>query len=98
MVTSLYSELPDASKLERFSECLQFRDATAEVLANSGVDLTQADSLGRLAVAYSDGVIEGETGAQSALLDYARSLNIPVLNAPAEDVKAATYKSFFEQL
>ncbi len=98
VVTSLYSELPDASKLERFSECLQFRDATAEVLANSGVDLTQADSLGRLAVAYSDGVIEGETGAQSALLDYARSLNIPVLNAPAEDVKAATYKSFFEQL
>lgn len=98
VVTSLYSELPDASKLERFAECLQFRDATAEVLANSGVDLTRADSLGRLAVAYSDGVIEGETGAQPALLEYARTLNIPVLNAPAEDVKAATYKSFFEQL
>lgn len=95
VVTSLYGQMPDASGVDRFAECLQFRDANAEVLANSGIDLSLPDSLGRLAVAYSDGVIEGEPGCQASLMEYAKSLNIPVLATPSEDEKAVAYKTFF---
>ena len=82
----------------RFAECLEFRDANEQAVKDAGVDLTQKDSLGRLAVAFSDGVIEGEVGAQPALIDYAKELNVPVLTAPADDEKAAAYKAFIEQL
>ena len=85
VISSLYGEMPDATLATRFAECLEFRDANEQAVKDAGVDLTQKDSLGRLAVAFSDGVIEGEVGAQPALIDYAKELNVPVLTAPADD-------------
>lgn len=98
VISSVYGEMPDASMTERFAECLEFRNANADVVKQAGVDLTQKDSLGRLAVAFSDGVIEGEAGAHADLLDYAKELNIPVLNAPEADEKATAYKAFIDEL
>lgn len=98
VISSLYGEMPDATLATRFAECLEFRDANEQAVKDAGVDLTQKDSLGRLAVAFSDGVIEGEVGAQPALIDYAKELNVPVLTAPSDDEKAAAYKAFIEQL
>lgn len=98
VISSLYNEMPDASLTARFAECLEYRDANAQAVQDAGVDLTQKDSLGRLAVAFSDGVIEGEAGAQPALIDYAKSLDKPVLAAPADDDKAVAYKGFIDQL
>ena len=90
--------MPDATQTERFAECLEFRDATPDAIKQAGVDLTLPDSLGRLAVAFSDGVIEGEAGKQDELLAYAKSLNVPTLAMPADDEKAAAYKAFIDQI
>lgn len=98
VVSSLYGEMPDATQTERFAECLEFRDATPDAIKQAGVDLTLPDSLGRLAVAFSDGVIEGEAGKQDELLAYAKSLNVPTLAMPADDEKAAAYKAFIDQI
>lgn len=98
VVSSLYGEMPDATRTERFAECLEFRDATPDAIKQAGVDLTLPDSLGRLAVAFSDGVIEGEAGKQDELLAYAKSLNVPTLAMPADDEKAAAYKAFIDQI
>ena len=98
VISSLYGEMPNATLTDRFAECLEHRNANAEAVKQAGVDLTQADGLARLAVAFSDGVIEGETGVLPELLEYAKSLNIPVLAAPADDEKAAAYKAFIDQL
>lgn len=102
VVCSLYGEMPDATQTERFAECLEFRDATPDAtpdaIKQAGVDLTLPDSLGRLAVAFSDGVIEGEAGKQDELLAYAKSLNVPTLAMPADDEKAAAYKAFIDQI
>lgn len=95
VVSSLYGETPDASKVERFAECLEFRTANAAALKKAGVDLAQPDSLGQLAVAFSDGVIEGEAGKVDALLKLAADRKIPVLNTPAEEEKGAAYNEFF---
>lgn len=98
VITSLYNEMPNAKLTERFAECLQFRDANNEALEKAGVDLKHLNGLGNLGVAFSDGVIEGEAGAQPELLEYAKSLNIPVLNTPFEEEKANAYNAFFDQL
>lgn len=98
VVTSLYGEMPNPALAERMAECLHFRDANSEALAQAGVDLSHPDCLGHLALAFSDGVIEGETGCQPSLLEYAASHNIPILHAPADEEKTTAYNTFFDQL
>lgn len=95
VVTALYGDMPDATLAGRFVESLLFRDANQEAFEAAKVELAQKDSLGRLAVAFSDGIIEGEAGKQDELLAYAESRQIPVLKAPADEEKAAAYYDFF---
>lgn len=98
VISSLYGEMPNASGVERFAECINFRGATPGELKKTNIDLTQVDSLGRLAVAFSDGVIEGESGKVGDLLAYAESLNKPILKAVADEEKATAYKAFIDQI
>lgn len=98
IICSLYGEMPDASKVERFAESLDFRGATPKEIEAANINLADKDSLGRLAVAFSDGVIESEEGKVNELLAYAESLNKPVLKAMAEDEKATAYKAFIDQI
>ena len=98
VVTSLYNEIPNAKLTERFVECLQFREANLEAINQAGITATENNSLGNLAIAVSDAVIEGESGAQTELLHYALSLNLPILNTPAEEEKANAYNEFFDKL
>ncbi len=90
--------MPDASLVERFAESLEFRDANAKELEKANIDLKVKDSLGRLAIAFSDGVIEGEAGKADELLAYAESLSKPILKAPADEDKADAYKAFIDQI
>lgn len=43
--------------------------------------------LGKLAIDYSDGVVEGEEEANQILFDYAKEKNKPVLAYPGEDIQ-----------
>lgn len=98
VVTSLYSQMPDASTVERLAECLQFRNATVDIVKEAGIDLNAPDSLGQLAVKFSDGVIQGEPGAQPALADYAESQGIPVLRTIENGDRPAAYSDFFNSI
>lgn len=98
VVSALYGEMPDASKVERLAESLDFAGATPKEIEAANINLSDKDSLGRLAVAFSDGVIEGETGAADELLAYAESLGKPVLKAMADEEKAEAYKVFIDQV
>lgn len=96
VVSSLYNELPDATIHPRFTESLLFKTANKKALAP--IDLGQKDSLARLAVAFSDGIIEGEANISETLTAYAQSLNIPTLAYHGEEGRAEEYKNFFEQI
>lgn len=98
VISSVYNELPDATLTSRFAECLEFRKTGGKVATAAGVDLTLPDSLARLAAAFSDGLIEGEAGAHPEVFEFAKSKNIPILQAPADDEKAAAYKAFIDQV
>ena len=98
VVTSLYNEIPNAKLTERFVERIQFRDANLEAINQVGITAGQNDSLGNLAIAFSDAVIEGESRAQTELFNYAQSLNLPILNTPKTEEKANAYNEFFDKL
>lgn len=98
VVFASYGEMPDAHLTDRLRETLAFRQADMAAVEAAGVDLTQSDALGRLAVAFSDGVIEGEQGKQSVLLDLARQMQKPVLERPADEELASAYQNFFASL
>lgn len=98
VVVSLYGEMPDASRTPRFGESLCYRGANKKALVSAGVDLSLPDSIGRLAVAFSDGVIQGEPETPQTLLDYAKELGRPVLPMPEAENRAAVYNSFFDDI
>ena len=53
--------------------------------------------LGKLAIDYSDGVIEAGKGVNEELLEYAKVGNTPLLNYPGEDF-APKYEEFYEKI
>lgn len=98
VVTSLYNDMPDSSTAERFAECLQFRSATPEAAQAAGIELSTPDSLMRLAITFSDGIIEGEPGAMPEMLELAKAKGIPTLATPAPEEQATAYNAFFDSL
>ena len=98
VVYSLYNEMPDSRKAERFAECLQFRSATPEAVQAAGIELAAPDSLMRLAVTFSDGIIEGESGAMPEMMELAKAKGIPTLTTPAAEEQATAYNAFFYSL
>lgn len=96
VVFGAYQEMPNASLTGNFADCLTFRSGKAAIATDKGVDLTAPDALGKLAVAFSDGVVQAEADAQPELLDYARQLGLPVLNYPGTENAGENYSNFFD--
>ncbi|MBR0165957.1 MAG: glycogen synthase, partial [Prevotella sp.] len=95
VVTSLFSENIDMDLGANFKKCLEFREAKAELLKVYN-DNFNFQELGKLAIDYSDGVVQACQEANKGLLDYAKEKNIPVLGYHEEFADA--YESFYDQL
>lgn len=99
VVFSGFNEMPVLGPDCRLADCLAFREATADLLEGKDIDLSRPDALGRLAVAFSDGYVQGEEGAQPELMDYARAAGKPVLEYPGEEkASAGIYSDFYDQV
>ena len=98
VIFSAYDEMPGKAPVPNFAECLSFREANADFLKGSGIDLTAADAYGKLAVTFSDGVIQGSEGIHPELMEYARAKNIPTLEWPGEENLSECYGNFYEQI
>ena len=96
VILSLYANELKAELGTNFKQCVDYRDAKAELLADykENFDFTE---LGKMAIDYSDGVIQGEDGAGVKLLEYAGEKNKPVLNYPGDDF-ADAYKTFINEV
>ena len=92
VVTSLFPQSLKDNLDPNFKRCLEFRDATPELL-KPYKDLFDFDELCKLAIDYSDGVIEGIKGVNKDLLAYASEKNIPVIHSTEDkfDQIAALY-------
>ena len=79
-----------------FKRCVEFRDAKSELLSDYKEDFDFIE-LGKMAIDYSDGVIEGESLSDRTLLDYANEKSKPTLAYPGDDF-ADAYKTFINEV
>jgi len=95
VVTSLFGKTLNSDLADNFKQCVEFRDAKAELLAPYK-DIFDFDELGKLAIDYSDGVVQANKDINPALLKYAADKNVPVLGY-YEDF-ADAYEAFYDQI
>lgn len=96
VVTSLFAKSLQKDLGTNFKKCLEFRDVKAELLQkyNDNFDFNE---LGKLAIDYSDGIIEATNEANPELTQYAEANNIPLLKYPGEDFGDA-YEAFYDKI
>jgi starch synthase len=96
VVTSLYANSMTSQLDPNFKRCLEFRDATEELL-KPYKEQFDFDELGKLAIDYSDGVVAAVKDVNKDLLGYAGEKNIPVLNY-SEDNIGKNMKAFYNTI
>ncbi len=96
VVMTLYEKQLTDNLSDRFKECLEFRDAKSNLLKNYK-DKFDFLELGKLAIDYSDGVIEGGKDVNAELLGYAKDKEIPLLDFPGYGNTDA-YTDFYKSL
>ena len=85
VVTSLFANSMTSMLDPNFKRCLEFRDVTPELLSPYK-DQFDFDELSKLAIDYSDGVVEAVKGVNQDLLGYANEKNIPVLTYSSDNL------------
>ena len=96
VVTSLFPNSLTANLDSNFKKCVEFREATADLLKKYKDDF-DFDELSKLAIDYSDGVIAADKNVNENLLKYATDNNIPTLAYPGEEFYSA-YEDFYEKI
>jgi starch synthase len=96
VVTSLYANSMTSQLDPNFKRCLEFRDATEELL-KPYKEQFDFDELSKLAIDYSDGVVAAVKDVNKDLLGYAGEKNIPVLNY-SEDNIGENMKAFYNTI
>ena len=96
VISALYTNELKGQLGDNFSNCVDFREAKSELLEGykTPFDFTE---LGKLAIDYSDGVIEGEANVSEVLLQYAAEKKKPVMTFPGDDYTEA-YKNFINEV
>ena len=96
IVTSLFNEQPKGELGSKFRDIVAFRDAKPELMKcyDEKFDFLE---LGKLALDYSDCVIEANKDVNNELLKYANNKSIPVLDYPGEDFIGA-YNELYEKI
>ena len=95
VVTSLFSQSLEKDLGSDFKQCLEFREARAELLKDYK-DNFDFNDLSKLAIEYSDGVIAADKKMNENLINFAKGKNIPVLGYQEDFADA--YEAFYEQL
>ena len=96
VVTSLFTKTLQKDLGENFKRCVEYRDAKAELLAQYN-DNFNFDELGKLAIDYSDGIIQAEEEVNNDLLKYAVDKGLPVLDFHKDDF-ADAYEAFYDKI
>jgi starch synthase len=95
VVTSLFTQNLDKTLGENFKQCLEFRETTADILKGYKDDFDFIE-LGKLAIDYSDGIVQSDSLVNEELLAYTKEKNIPFLGY-TENVAEAC-EDFYESL
>ena len=95
VVTSLFNQALNKDLGSNFKQCLEFRDARAELLKDYKDNFDSAE-LTKLAIDYSDGIVLAEETVDQDLLSYVKEKQVPVLDYQEDFADA--YETFYSQL
>ncbi len=96
VVTSLFQKQLKSSLGDNFKRCVQLGDIKPETF-DVYSDNFDFKELGKMAIDYSDGVVEAGEDVNADLLAYVTNKNIPLLQYPGEDY-APAYKEFYQKI
>jgi starch synthase len=96
VITSLFQNQLKTTLGKNFKQCLEFRDAKADLLKPYAEDFDFME-LGKLAIDYSDGVVEAGENVNKDLLKYAEDSKRPLMKYPGTDF-AQAYIDFYDKL
>jgi starch synthase len=96
VITSLFHNQLKTSLGDNFKRCVEFRSAKKDLLKPYAEKFDFME-LGKMAIDYSDGVIEAGQNVNQKLLEYATSKNLPFLANPGKDY-ASAYEEFYNKL
>ena len=96
IVTSLFSESKKIKLEKGFKECIKFGEITDKTL-EPYKDSMDINEMQKIAIDYSDGIIQATDGIDEKLLEYAQAANIKFANIQNEDF-AAKYLKFYDSL
>ncbi|WP_303916322.1 glycogen/starch synthase [Bacteroides mediterraneensis] len=97
VIYSLYQEGFKSTLAPNFADQALFKEVTPEDLSMLKSPASYED-LCKLAVAYSDGVIQNDETVNQNVIDYAHSLNIPVLEYASGDAYADACDAFYDKV
>ena len=96
VISSIFENKLSTTLGDNFKKCVEYHDAKASLLKKYK-DNFDFDELGKLAIDYSDGVIEAGNNANKSLLDYAKASGKPFMDYPGDDY-AEAYINFFNKI
>ena len=97
VVTSLFSKELKSRIGDNFRNCIDFRSAKKSLLEKYSDDFDFTE-LEKLAIDYSDGIVEAGEAVGGELLQYAVDTGKPVLRYSGTDNIGDTYDSFYDDL
>lgn len=97
VVTSLFSEELHDNLGENFRPSIEFRDVKADILDDYGENFGFAE-LQKLAIDYSDGVVNAGATVNPELIKYAEEKGLPVMTHPAGDDICQVYEDFYDKI
>ena len=95
IVTSLFTKSLPMDLGNNFKKCIAFREATPDLLT-SYADNFDFEELGKLAIDYSDAIVQAAPDVNEVLLQHAIDRNIPLLGY--QKVFAQAYEDFYDQI
>lgn len=95
VITSLFSSQLKNNLGKNFKRCVEFRSAKADLL-KPYAETFDFIELGKMAIDYSDAVVEGSSNVNAELKAYAEN-RVPMLKYPSENY-AQAYQDFYEQI
>ena len=93
VVTSLFTKSLNKDLGNNFKKCLELRDVKTNILDKYNDNFT-FEELGKLAIDYSDGIIEATNDVNEPLLNYAKQSNLPILEYSGNDY-IDSYEDFY---
>jgi len=97
VVTSLFSKELQSELGEGFKNGIEYKDAKKKLLSKYAKNFDFVE-LGKLAIDYSDGIVQAESEVNAELLKYAAEQKKPVMKYPGAENYGDAYDQFYNKL